>query len=154
MNHRQRSITLPAGALWALIAALASSPGGAAEQSGPPNAQASQPQGTAPCQNLTTHDARANCLSAASTARAAGKPTPPGEGSESLSRNALKRCEPLPDADRTACEARVKGFGTQTGSVASGGILRELVVREVGTSPPPPADATPAAAPASPPSAP
>jgi hypothetical protein len=40
-------------------------------------------------------------------------------------RNALARCQNLPDGYKQACEARVQGAGTRTGSVEGGGILRE-----------------------------
>jgi hypothetical protein len=41
--------------------------------------------------------------------------------------NALQRCEPLRGADRNDCTARMRGQGTVSGSVATGGIYRELV---------------------------
>lgn len=53
-------------------------------------------------------------------------------------RNALKRCDPLPEPERQECMARMQGEGTTQGSVASGGILRELTTVEV------PAPITPA----------
>lgn len=49
-------------------------------------------------------------------------------------KNQLKRCRVFKGDDREACEARVRGEGTSTGSVQSGGILRE-VVRPVVPSP-------------------
>ena len=42
---------------------------------------------------------------------------------------------PLPDEERQACEARIRGLGTTSGSVAGGGILRQLVTIEVGPTP-------------------
>lgn len=57
-------------------------------------------------------------------------------------RNALLRCIPLPEADRRDCEARMQGKGTQTGTVSSGGIYRELVTRvPAASAPKPPASA-------------
>ena len=47
-----------------------------------------------------------------------------------LQSNQLRRCEPLPAGDREDCVARMKGHGTTSGSVAAGGIYRELVTRE------------------------
>ena len=49
-------------------------------------------------------------------------------------KNQLKRCRVFKGEDREACEARVRGEGSSTGSVQSGGILRE-VVRPVVPSP-------------------
>ena len=48
-------------------------------------------------------------------------------------RNAMSRCEEMPDADRADCRARVRGKSSAdrkvitSGSVAGGGILRESV---------------------------
>ncbi len=48
-------------------------------------------------------------------------------------KNAMSRCEEMPDADRADCRARVRGKSTAkrevktSGSVAGGGILRETV---------------------------
>lgn len=47
------------------------------------------------------------------------------EDEQQYFRNALARCENLPDGYKQACEARVRGAGTRTGSVEGGGILRE-----------------------------
>ena len=54
-------------------------------------------------------------------------------------RNALKRCEPLSEPDRGDCVARMQGGGTTSGSVAGGGIYRELVTREPSVAPASPA---------------
>jgi uncharacterized protein YlxW (UPF0749 family) len=42
-------------------------------------------------------------------------------------KNQFKRCRVFKGDDREACEARVRGEGNTTGSVQSGGILREVV---------------------------
>lgn len=44
-----------------------------------------------------------------------------------LESNKLERCQTLPDPLRGDCIARMKGEGKVSGSVAEGGILRELV---------------------------
>ncbi len=49
-------------------------------------------------------------------------------------KNQLKRCRVFKGDDREACEARVRGDSSSTGSVQSGGILHE-VVRPVVPSP-------------------
>ena len=41
-------------------------------------------------------------------------------------KNQFKRCRVFKGEDREACEARVRGEGSSTGSVQSGGILREV----------------------------
>ena len=70
-------------------------------------------------------------MSEASTRFASTQPTPATEHPGILRRNALKRCVPLPDAERKDCVARMQGQGTISGSVEGGGIYRELVTREV-----------------------
>lgn len=42
-------------------------------------------------------------------------------------KNQLKRCRVFKGEEREACEARVRNEGSSTGSVQSGGILREVV---------------------------
>ena len=50
---------------------------------------------------------------------------------EPLLRNALARCQVHRDDDaRTLCERMVRGDGTRSGSVAGGGVFRELVTVE------------------------
>ena len=47
-------------------------------------------------------------------------------------RNQALRCGPLKDKDLEACMARMRGAGSTSGSVETGGILRELTTIEVG----------------------
>jgi hypothetical protein len=90
------------------------------------------------------------CLSEASTARASREPFKVDPDPGRYARNALKRCEPLPDADREACLTRMRGGGTTSGSVAGGGIYRELVTRETTAVPATPATPVTPATPAMP----
>lgn len=93
-------------------------------------------QERAACLAAGTGQDRETCLREAGAALAAarqGKLEP--ADTEDYARNALKRCMPLPDEERQACEARIRGFGTTSGSVAGGGILRQLVTIEVGPTP-------------------
>lgn len=92
---------------------------------------------SAACTSIRSFDDRANCLSEASTRYVSTQPTPPGEQPDVLKRNAFLRCNPLPEAERKDCVARIQGQGTTSGSVAGGGIYRELVTREVGVAPTP-----------------
>ena len=41
--------------------------------------------------------------------------------------NASKRCAALPAAEKADCERRANGEGSVNGSVAGGGVVRELV---------------------------
>ena len=59
-------------------------------------------------------------------------------------RNQALRCGPLKDKDLEACMARMRGAGTTSGSVETGGMLRELTTVEVGTVSPADSDSKPA----------
>jgi hypothetical protein len=59
--------------------------------------------------------------------------------------NARQRCEALSGGDKADCLARMAGHGTVSGSVESGGLLRELKTYSAGTQPVLPS--TPASAP-------
>ena len=59
-------------------------------------------------------------------------------------RNQALRCGPLKDKDLEACMARMRGAGTTSGSVETGGMLRELTTVEVGTVRPADGDTKPA----------
>lgn len=60
----------------------------------------------------------------------------PTVSADQLQRNASIRCAALTGEDHAACVARMRGEGTVSGSVAGGGVLRELVTTEVVASPP------------------
>ncbi|NLD69397.1 MAG: hypothetical protein GX644_11365 [Limnobacter sp.] len=93
------------------------------------------------CLSGLSHQERETCLREAAAARAEAERAAMAQPSPDYLRNALRRCERLPAADRPACEARVRGEGTVRGSVEEGGIYRER--RELVPAPvePPPAPA-------------
>lgn len=106
----------------------------------PADIQARYQRDSALCVSARYKGDRDECLGAASTARSMALPSPVDPDPGRYARNALKRCEPLPESDRRDCIARMQGQGTTTGSVAGGGIYRELVTRETeaaAVTPPP-----------------
>lgn len=103
----------------------------AADHSGNADTKRRYQRESAACMKMRVDD-RSDCLSEASTRRAATLPSRAEEARDILTRNALKRCEPLSEPDRSDCVSRTQGQGTTSGSVAAGGIYRELVTREVG----------------------
>jgi len=111
---------------WALAASTLCLPALAAGKA-PPSAHALYLHQRALCASQRPADERDDCLSEASTAYAATQPSLPGDDAASLLRNKLIRCEPLRGADQRDCQARMRGEGTTSGTVASGGIYRELV---------------------------
>ncbi len=84
------------------------------------------------------------CVEETLAARQAASRGQLADDNETYRHNALMRCRALPAAEQPACEARVRGVGTTSGSVEEGGILRELVVRERGEPGAEPASAEPA----------
>lgn len=80
------------------------------------------------CLSGRTQQARETCLEEARNARAAQRRGNLGAGNENLMGNAMARCQPLSGEFKAACEARVMGFGNTSGSVAGGGLLREVEV--------------------------
>lgn len=78
------------------------------------------------------------CVEEAMAARAAARQGElREEDADPYRHNALQRCRALPVAEQPACEARIRGQGSTSGSVEEGGILRELVIREQGAPPAP-----------------
>lgn len=132
MNTSRRQLIRPTWALLALLAALGSSTAVAASKAVTLDPHARYQREAGACYAMRSIDARAECLSEAGLRLAIALPTPANEYPDVLARNALKRCEPLSEPDRTDCVARMQGQGTTSGSVASGGIYRELVTRTVG----------------------
>lgn len=78
------------------------------------------------CRSGRTHQAEETCLEETRNAHAALRRGELTKAGENYTANALARCLPLLGEYRVACEARVMGFGTTTGDVAGGGLLREV----------------------------
>jgi hypothetical protein len=113
----------------------------AATEATPQTAAARYQQERAMCLSGQSNQDRDTCLKEAGAAFAQAKQGGLDDGNTPFELNALKRCAALPDADRPACVARMQGQGTISGSVAGGGIYREILT----TDPAPPAAARPAA---------
>ena len=139
MNTHPTHLTRPLWALLVLSAALGASPAQAAGKSGPADSEARYQRDAAACRTARHAHDKEDCLSQASTARASREPVSVDLDPGRFARNALKRCEPLSEPDRSDCVARIRGQGTTSGSVADGGIYRELVTREIALPVAPPA---------------
>ncbi|MES2972454.1 MAG: hypothetical protein V4757_02555 [Pseudomonadota bacterium] len=86
------------------------------------------------CLTGRTQQDQATCLKEANNAAAekrSGKLDTTGD----LTANALARCNVLNGTDRVACEARVLGYGGAAGSVAGGGVIKEVEVISVPADP-------------------
>jgi hypothetical protein len=123
-------LSRPAWALLTLAAALAPAAALATNKTDAAAALSVYQQERGVCMSGQSNQDRSTCLREAGAAFAEAQRRGPDDASTDYARNALKRCERLPDADRQACVARMTGQGTTSGSVAAGGIYRELVTRE------------------------
>ena len=84
------------------------------------------------CKSGRSNQDLATCMREAGAALAEAKRGGLGDGTAPYAANQTLRCDPLPEDQRKDCIARMQGQGTTSGSVAGGGIYRELVTREVG----------------------
>ena len=89
----------------------------------------------AACLAGQTSQDRATCLKEAGAALAEARrgTLDSGLDASALAANRLLRCQRQPAAQRLDCERLARGEGSQQGSVAAGGVIRELVTRSVGS---------------------
>ena len=86
------------------------------------------------CMTGRTQQDQETCLREARNA-AADKRAGKLDNSGDLTANALARCGVLTGTDRVACEARVLGYGGAAGSVAGGGVIKEVEIISVPADP-------------------
>jgi hypothetical protein len=104
---------------------LAVFPAFAANRADSADARAQYQQERARCMDSATEDQKA-CLREAGAALQASRRGQLNEDESNFDKNRIARCAYLPEADRPDCERRMRGEGTVSGSVESGGIYREL----------------------------
>lgn len=125
----------------AVLTALTATPSFAQTPNDPAAAQARYQQEVAACTAMHSAANSANCLKEARHAMAEirrGKMNEAWQASD-FDKNAVLRCEVHQGDDRADCLARIRGQGKTEGSVAGGGILRELTTtKTVMVSPPEP----------------
>ena len=92
----------------------------------------------AACNNGSSPQSRETCLTEARNAGAERRAGRLNGGSGNFAANALQRCDALQGDDKSACQARISGAGTTQGSVAGGGLIREIEVVVPATTPPAP----------------
>lgn len=126
MNHTTRYAFFTATALFCATWGM-----GAQAQTAPPptdELQARYQQDLAECEAQQATQDLAACRLEARNALAEAKRNLLTDTTANLfERNQFKRCRVFKGEDREACEARVRNEGSSTGSVQSGGILREVV---------------------------
>ena len=112
-------------ALLAMTAATAQIAAGAAGSAGI-DASGNYRQEVQACRSGNTQQDQATCLREARNAQADKKRGVLDNGSARFEANATARCNVLTGEDQAACQARMMGYGNTTGSVAAGGVLREV----------------------------
>ena len=80
----------------------------------------------AACNNGSTQQSRETCMTEVRNANAAKRAGKVDNAGDQFKSNALMRCNALQGEDKTACEARVLGYGNPQGSVAGGGVITEV----------------------------
>lgn len=80
----------------------------------------------AACLSGKTQQDKATCLTEVKNANAAKRAGQVDNNGGQFSANALKRCDVLDGENRVACQARIAGYGQTGGSVAGGGVIREV----------------------------
>lgn len=95
------------------------------------------------CNSGRSNQSRATCLREANAAYAEARAGKLDDGAAPYAMNATLRCDALQGDDHRDCLIRMHGGGTTSGSVAEGGIYRELVTHTVGVKAPAGPVATP-----------
>ena len=78
------------------------------------------------CMAHTQGDDRVACLKDSGAARAQKRSGTLDNNGANFDANAMQRCEALAGDDRAACKARVMGYGSSSGSVQGGGIIKQV----------------------------
>lgn len=90
------------------------------------DASGSYQKEVAACNTGATQQDRDTCLKEARNARADKQRGVLDNAGGEFKANATARCDVLTGVDKAACEARIMGYGSTEGSVAGGGLLREV----------------------------
>jgi len=97
------------------------------------SAEAEYQKQRAACLNGTSQEDRATCLREAGAAldEARHHRLDNGETTRQRDANASQRCAAVKPEDRADCEKMAHGEGVVSGSVESGGVMKEMVTRTV-----------------------
>ena len=79
------------------------------------------------CTSGRSNQDSATCLKEAAAALAESRKGGLDRQHGDYAQNALSRCDAQPEDERDACQRRIQGEGTTSGSVDAGGLLREVV---------------------------
>lgn len=129
LHLRTPFVSFAAVSLIAMSAATAQVASGTPDTLSSPDPTSTYRMQVQACKTGQTQQDRATCLREAQNAHAARQRGAlyNGAGEAQYEANAKARCDVFRDAeDKAACEARVMGYGNVSGSVAGGGLLREV----------------------------
>lgn len=80
----------------------------------------------AACNSGKTQQARETCMTEVRNANAEKRAGKLGSTNGQTTSNAVQRCGVFQGEEKLACEARVAGVGESKGSIAGGGVIREV----------------------------
>ena len=89
----------------------------------------------AACKNGKTQQSRETCMTEVRNANAAKRAGRIDNSGNQFKANAMMRCNAFQGDDKAACEARVTGSGTPSGSVAGGGVITQVETVVAPTAP-------------------
>ncbi len=123
---RSAIVSFGAVALFAVTAAAAQVAGNRFPEGAPLDASGSYPAEVQACKAGKTAEDQATCLKEARNAQADKKRGVLNNANGQFQANARARCNALSGEDKAACDARMMGYGNVSGTVAGGGLLREV----------------------------
>ena len=80
----------------------------------------------AACNSGKTQQDRITCITEVQNANAAKRAGKLDNAGGQFDANAVQRCKVLSGEEKIACEARIAGYGNNQGSVAGGGVIRQV----------------------------
>ena len=78
------------------------------------------------CMANTNGEEQVTCLKNSAAAQAEKRRGTLDSNSANFDANAMQRCDVLAGEERVACQARVAGYGSASGSVMGGGIIKQV----------------------------
>jgi hypothetical protein len=123
---RKSLVSFGASALFAVTAVAAQVAGNQFPEGAPLDASGSYQSEVQACKAGKTAEDQATCLKEARNAQADKKRGSLDNSSANYAANARARCNVLSGEDKAACDARMMGYGSVSGTVAGGGLLREV----------------------------
>ena len=125
-TSRKGLVSFGASAVFAMTAMAAQVAGGDFPDGKPLDTSGSYRSEVQACKAGKTAEDQATCLKEARNAQADKKRGVLDNASTNYAANARARCNALSGEDKAACDARMMGYGSVSGSVAAGGLLREV----------------------------